>query len=207
VDVPPYRIETPRLVIRCWQPEDASLLEPAVSESLDDLRPWMPWAHEEPLGLDRRVDLLRGFRSQFDRGEDFIYGLFDTAENEVLGGTGLHTRVGDDALEIGYWIRSSAAGCGLATEASAAVTRAAFTHCAVDRVEIHVDPENARSIRIPQRLGFTREARLKRRLPPLVAGGPRHDAVVFSMFAEDWYRSKAAEVAITAFDSAGRPLP
>ncbi len=49
---PPYRIRTERLTIRCWEPRDASLLKDALDSSLDHLRPWMPWALEEPRPLD-----------------------------------------------------------------------------------------------------------------------------------------------------------
>ena len=45
---PAYRIVTPQLVIRCYNPVDASLLERSVSESLEHLLPWMPWAVAEP---------------------------------------------------------------------------------------------------------------------------------------------------------------
>ncbi|MGZ4148124.1 MAG: GNAT family N-acetyltransferase, partial [Actinomycetota bacterium] len=161
----PYRIVTDRLVLRCWQPADAPLLKEAVDASLDHLRPWMPWAHEHPQPLDATVELLRTFRGRFDLGEDFVYGIFDAAEERVVGGSGLHTRLGAGALEIGYWIRADAAGRGLATETAAALTRAAFEFAAVDRVEIHVDPANERSLRIPRRLGFAEEATLRRRLP------------------------------------------
>ena len=34
--------------MRCWEPRDAPLLKEAVDSSLDHLRPWMPWAHDEP---------------------------------------------------------------------------------------------------------------------------------------------------------------
>jgi RimJ/RimL family protein N-acetyltransferase len=202
MEPPPYRIETARLVIRCWRPTDAAALGEAVEESLDDLKRWMYWAHEEPKILTERVDLLRGLRGKFDRREEFLYGIFSPTEDAVLGRVGLHTRVGDDAFEIGYWIRSSATGQGFATEATAAVTRAAFTHSAAERVEIHVDPENTTSTRIPRNLGFAEEARLRRRLTPLVPGGPRSDALIFTLFAEEFSRSTAADVSITAFDAA-----
>jgi RimJ/RimL family protein N-acetyltransferase len=206
MEIPPYRVETPRLVIRCWQPADAELLDEAITESLEDLQQWMPWAHQEPKSMDERIQLLRTYRGQFDTGEDFVYGIFTSSETEVLGGAGLHTRLGDQGLEIGYWIRSSAAGRGLATEASAALTRAAFTQCGVDRVEIHVDPANAKSVRIPEKLGFTREAHLRRRLPPLIEGGPRADMVVYCMFVDEFGASPVAKTQIAAFDSANRLL-
>ena len=114
----------------------------------------------------RQASALREFRGRFDLGEDFVYGIFSRDESEVVGGTGLHTRVGDDALEIGYWIRKSRIGRGFATEATAALTRVAFDVCDVDRVEIRVDPANERSSAIPRKLAFTEEATLRRRLPP-----------------------------------------
>jgi RimJ/RimL family protein N-acetyltransferase len=206
--LPPYRIETERLVVRCWEPRDAPLLKDAIDTSLDHLLPWMPWAHDEPQTLDQKIDLLRAFRSRFDAGEDFIYGIFSADESEALGGTGLHTRAGDNAFEIGYWIRASAIGKGFATEATAALTRVAFAVCAVERVEIHVAPENKGSWCIPQKLGFTEEATLRRRLPPLVAGGPRRDALIFSMMVEEFGRSaaSAASASGAAFDAAGQQL-
>jgi len=44
----PYRIETERLVIRCYEPRDAPLLKEAIDSSLEHLQPWMPWALDEP---------------------------------------------------------------------------------------------------------------------------------------------------------------
>jgi len=202
----PYRIETERLVLRCWDPADAELLADAVSSSLPELRQWMPWAHDEPSTLDRRIDLLREFRSKFDAGEDWIYGIFSPDGATVLGGTGLHPRVGDGALEIGYWIRSGATGAGLGGEAAAAMTRAGFRVCGVDRMEIRVDPDNTRSAAIPERLGYTMEARLRRRLPPLAPGTQRTDVLVYTMFAEEFEGSRAASLPIRAFDAAGRPM-
>ena len=116
---PAYRIVTERLVVRCWEPRDAALLREAIDSSLDELGPWMPWAKHEPQTLEEKVILLRRFRGRFDLGEDFTYGILLRDESEVVGGTGLHTRGGEDAFEIGYWIRTSRVGEGLATEATA----------------------------------------------------------------------------------------
>ena len=84
---PPYVIRTERLTIRCWEPRDAPLLGEALDSSLDHLRPWMPWANDEPTPLDERIDRLRRFRGMFDLGQDFIYGLFTRDETEVVGGS------------------------------------------------------------------------------------------------------------------------
>ena len=201
---PPYRLTSERLLIRCWNPSDARLLKDAIDSSVDHLRPWMPWAGAEPTPLAEKVALLRRFRGAFDRGDDFIYGMFTPDEAEVVGGTGLHPRVGDDAFEIGYWVRASRAGSGLATEAAAALTHVAFALCGVDRVEIRVDPANERSAAIPRRLGFTQEATLRRRL--IGRGGARRDAVVYTLFADEVGRTPVAAVQVEAYDAAGERL-
>lgn len=204
METPPYAIQTDRLVLRCWEPADAAALKEAIDSSLDHLRPWMPWAANEPQPLEAKVALLRRFRGNFDLGNDFVYGAFDRQDGSVVGGTGLHTRVGDGALEIGYWIRVSRIGEGLATELSAALTRVAFVVCGVDRVEIRVEPENERSSAIPLKLGFVEEARLRRRLES--ADGEPRDAVVYSLFAHGFEQSPAAAARLEAFDAAGGRL-
>ena len=80
---PPYVVRTERLTIRCWDPRDAPLLKEALDTSLEHLRPWMPWAMDEPKPLDEKVELLRRFRGQFDLGEDFVYGVFTLVCNLI----------------------------------------------------------------------------------------------------------------------------
>jgi RimJ/RimL family protein N-acetyltransferase len=196
---PPYRIASERLVLRCWQPADAPLLKAAVDESLEELLPWMPWAAEEPLPLSAKIGLLRGFRGRFDLGQEFVYGIFTADESAVVGGTGLHTRRGENAFEIGYWIRTSHAGQGFATESSAVLTRVAFEVCGVDRVEIRVDPANTASASIPRKLGYREEATLARRLN---YPEPR-DVIIFSLFAHELAGTPSAEARFEAWDAAG----
>ena len=196
---PPYRIETERLVVRCWEPRDAPLLKDAVDSSLDHLRPWMPWAHEEPQPLEAKVELLRGFRGRFDLGEDFVYGILSADESEAIGGTGLHTRRGDGVFEIGYWIRASRVGEGLGTEATAALTRVGFELCEIDRIEIRVDPANEASLAIPRKLGFVEEGTLRGVLHG-PDGSPRQsDSVVYALLRGEFERN----VELKAFDAAG----
>jgi RimJ/RimL family protein N-acetyltransferase len=199
---PPYRIVSERMVIRCWDPRDAALLKEAIDSSLDHLRPWMEWAHSEPQSLQDKAALLRRFRGRFDLGRDFVYGILDPDEREVVGGSGLHARGGEEALEIGYWIRASRVGNGLATEVTAALTRVAFELCGVDRVDVRVDPANAASLAVPRKLGFLEEATLRRRLPPH-EDGIRRDVVVFSLFRDDFAGTPARSTPIEAYDALG----
>ena len=104
----PYRIETERLVIRCYDPHDAPLLVEAVTASVEPLRPWMPWIRFEPQSVEQRVEFCRGARAGFDADENYTYGVFTRDESRLLGGSGLHPRGGPASLEIGYWVRSDA---------------------------------------------------------------------------------------------------
>ena len=201
---PAYHIETERLLVRCWSPDDAPLLKDAIDTSLDHLRPWMPWAHAEPQSLPEKAALLRRFRGQFDLDEDYVYGIFTPDESRVLGGTGLHPRVGPNALEIGYWIRADGEGHGFVTEAVAALTRVAFELLRTERMEIRCDPENTRSAAVPLRLGYEHEATLRARIRD--AQNRLCDVLVFTLFAEGYPSSPAAEAAIRAYDAAGNRL-
>ena len=178
------------------------MLKEAVDESIDELRPWMPWAADEPQPLEAKVKLLRTFRGKFDLGEDFVYGIFTPDEAAAVGGTGLHTRRGEGVFEIGYWVRTSCSGRGFATEATAALTRVAFELCGVERVEIRADPANAASLAIPRKLGFHEEATLRRRLR---YPEPR-DVSIFSLFAHDLAGTPAAAARFEAYDAAGERL-
>jgi RimJ/RimL family protein N-acetyltransferase len=201
---PAYRLLTQRLVLRCWDPQDAPLLKRAVDESREHLKPWMPWAHGEPETVDAYVQRLRQARAKFDLGQDFTYGIFDPSERTVLGGTGLHTRLGEGAREIGYWIHRDHLNQGLATEVSAALVRVAFEVDRVSRVEIHCDPRNVRSAAVPRKLGFTLEAVLRQRTPFL--DEPRRDSMIWTLFAEDYPATPAAQASVEAFDVVGQRL-
>ena len=203
---PPYRIETERLVLRCYDPSDAPLLKEAVDASLEHLRPWMPWVESEPQTLDEKVELLRAFRGQFDLGTNFAYGVFEPDDSRQLGGAGFHPRGGEGSLEIGYWIRADAIGRGLATEVTAVLTRVGFEKCGLVRVDIQVDPANERSARIPQKLGFVEEGRLRRRLEPQEDGGDRRDSLMFTMLAEELHASPCMRYACRAYDAVGAPV-
>ena len=203
---PPYRIETERLVIRCYEPEDAPLLKAAVDASLDHLRLWMPWARAEPQSLDEKVELCRSFRGQFDLDQNYVYGIFTPDETEQLGGSGFHKRAHEGALEIGYWVAAGAVGRGIATEVTAVQVRVGFEVCGLDRIDIQVEPRNERSLAIPRKLGFREEGTLRRRLDPDGEDEPRRDAVVFSMLREELDGSPCLAYAYSAYDVISRQI-
>ncbi len=199
-----YRIETPRLVLRPFSPADEALNDEAVRSSLEHLKPCMPWARDEPSWRAARIERLRQHRANFDLGIDYIYGAFDREERMQIGAAGLHPRIGPGALEIGYWVRASHVGEGLASEAAGALARVALEMHGARRVEIHCDPDNVASAAVARRLGFTHDATLRRR-DTKVDGRPR-DTMVWSLFPDELPASAARTIPIVVFDAGGAPI-
>lgn len=197
---PAYRIETSRLVVRCYAPSDTRMLADSITESVEHLKPWMPWAHAEPEPFESKVERVRRFRGMFDLQQDYVYGIFNREETRLLGGTGLHTRLGREQLEIGYWIHRDFAGQGLVTESTAALVKVAFEIVRVHRIEIHCDPRNLASASIPRKLGFTHEGTLRSKMRFL-----DHwiDSMVWGLVEEEYPESPSCRADIRVYDGRG----
>ncbi len=200
---PAYRIETKRLVVRCYHPSDAPLLAASVTESIEHLRPWMPWVYSEPEPLQEKVQRLKRFRGLFDLGQDFVYGIFNPEETSLLGGTGLHTRLGEDQLEIGYWIHKDHINRGLVTESTAALVKVAFEIIHVHRIEIHCDPQNTASAAIPRKLGFTHEGTLRAKTRFLDSWS---NSMIWGFLKSEYPDSPSAKAEIRVFDADRQPV-
>jgi len=151
----PGVIETDRLVLRPWQTDDLEALHEALCESVAHLKPWIPWATPEAPTLAQAEARLATWLDEFVAGETFLFAVFDRSDSTLVGGIGYFPRIGPGGLEIGYWIRLSRAGSGFATEASRALTDVGLGLPGIDRLEIHMDPTNVSSRRVPEKLGYS----------------------------------------------------
>jgi RimJ/RimL family protein N-acetyltransferase len=172
---PPERVAAGPLVLRKMRPEDAAVVATVVGESLDHLRPWMPWANKD--AADARNQLARIIEADelWESGSDYIYAIFvagergrggaaggpgdgagavDEGEGPLVGTIGLHRRAGEGSIEIGYWIAAAATRRGYGTAAARAVTSVAAALPGVTQVEIHCDDANVASAGIPRKLGY-----------------------------------------------------
>ena len=203
---PAHRLRSERLVLRCWRDSerDARKLVASISESLDHLRPWMPWARAEPQTLEEKREMIRGNRRKFRDRQDFAFGVFDPEEKRVLGSCGLHDRVGEGGLEIGYWVHAEHVRRGYATEMAAALTRVGFEIEGARRLEIHCDPRNVASAGVPKRLRYRCEETRPDAEPDPVSG--RTETQVWVLRASDYPGTPAARTRIEAEDERGRAL-
>ncbi|HEY1775573.1 MAG TPA: GNAT family protein [Solirubrobacteraceae bacterium] len=149
----PEHLQGPRdIVLRRWVPADAESLGRAVAQSHEHVRPWLPWASQEPLSLERREAMILDWEREWLKGGDVIMGIF--ISGQVVGGCGLHDRIAPGGLEIGYWTHPAVGGRGIATTAAGLLTDAAFAMPGITHVEIHVDKANERSSAIALTLGY-----------------------------------------------------
>ncbi len=201
---PAYRVVTPRLVVRCWAPSDAPLLQTAIESSLAHLREYMPWAQREPEPVEQRTERLRQFRGMFDLGQDFVYGVFDASETECLGGTGLHTRQGPLVRELGYWIAKDHVRKGYATEVCNALLQVAFRVDQVPRVEIRCEPTNLASIGVAKKVGMKLDGTL--RANTIRPDGSVRDTCVFSALKAELDTLPGRGLSVQAFGAVGERL-
>ena len=116
-------------------------------------------------------------------GKAYDFAVFDRETCAFLGGVGLNQlNRAHGFANLGYWVRASGMGRGVAGAAARLAARFAFEDLRLNRVEIIIAMENERSQRAAQKAGARREGVLRSRL--LIAGR-LHDAVMYSLVAAD----------------------
>jgi RimJ/RimL family protein N-acetyltransferase len=157
------------VTLRRWRARDAPVIHQLVQESLEHLRPWMPWvANGYP--PEAAAEFLAHAEDSWIRGTEFNYAIF--VSGRPAGSAAMMARIGPGGLEIGYWLHPAYVGRGVATRATSLLATEAF-RTGADRVEIITDVANARSAAIPQRLGF----KLVDRRPPQEPLTPGEDGL------------------------------
>lgn len=137
----------------------------------------MSWAHLDSAGEDVEAN-VRLAHADFLARRDLRLHLYLRDGGALVGASGLH-RIGWTVprFETGYWVRTSMAGRGYATEATRRIADFAFTDLGAERVEIWCDARNERSAAVATRAGFTLEARLNRNRRD--TGGELSDSLCF----------------------------
>jgi ribosomal-protein-serine acetyltransferase len=157
--VPPVTVRLPErlqgddgLLLRRLCVADAELLAAAVTESLEHLRPWMPWIVLEPLSLPTRRTMLAEREREWLDGGDVMLGIF--VGDRLTGGCGLHRRIAPDGLELGYWVHPAWVRRGIATRTARLLTAATLAQPGISHAEIHTDAANLASAAVARRCGY-----------------------------------------------------
>jgi ribosomal-protein-alanine N-acetyltransferase len=113
------------------------------------------------------------------RGDDALVGVFNLSE--IVRGA-------FQSAYIGYYAFAPHAGRGYMAEGLELALRFAFRVMRLHRVEINIQPANARSLRLARRAGFTREGFSRRYVR---IGGRWRDHERWALTLEDWRRQRA----------------
>jgi RimJ/RimL family protein N-acetyltransferase len=154
--------DTPALIAACQDPE-----VPRWTRVPDD--------YDETSAAEWAVQAARMQES----GEALPLAIADAETNEFIGSIGIQEIDREEGrCDIGYFLAPDARGRGLMTGAVRLVTRWAFENLPADRVQIKVQPENARSRAVAERAGYTFEGVLRSHT---VIKGRRQDMAMYSL--------------------------
>jgi RimJ/RimL family protein N-acetyltransferase len=186
--------ETARLRLREWDEADegrfyAIMNTPAVMQHLGGV--------QTPEGWRQAFERLRLYQREF--GHTF-WIVEDKASGEILGFCGLKLvnspGAGDELAgtpEIGWRLRESAWGKGIAKEAAVAALDLAFGRFGYERVIAMTIPANVESQGLMKRLGMTRAEDLD--FIDTRFGPETNPQIVYEIAAADWSAAKAAATA------------
>jgi RimJ/RimL family protein N-acetyltransferase len=163
--------------IRPYAASDAAALFEAARESVAEVFPFLPWCH--PGYTMAEAEAWAGSRAALAAsGEEYNFAIV-AADGRFLGGGGLNQiNRGHRFANLGYWVRTSATGQGVATATVGLLRDFAFSSTDLLRLEIVCAVDNVRSQRVAARAGAAREGVLRDRL--LLHGRPV-DAVLYSL--------------------------
>jgi ribosomal-protein-serine acetyltransferase len=168
--------------IRRYKPEDVDAVYEAASESLKELSPWLMSFHAN-YSKNETNHWINSRDEAWAMGADHDMAIVDAATDEYLGGSGV-IRVNQDNLrgEVGYWVRTSRAGHGIALAAARLSARFGFEELGLQRVELIIAVRNARSQRVAEKLGAKREGIHRNYLR---LNGVQQDAIYYSLIPGD----------------------
>jgi len=160
------RIETERLVLRRAREDDLEAMHAVLSNS----EATVFWSTPPHANLDETRDWLDAMiASDASESDDWVVEY----EGRVVGKAGFF-RLPD----IGYILHPDCWGRGLAREALCAVIDHVFAHYDIPKITADIDPQNERSIRLLERLGFTFSGRAER---TWFIGGKWHDSLYYAL--------------------------
>jgi RimJ/RimL family protein N-acetyltransferase len=167
-----------RITLRPYRMSDVGENYKAVRESLVELIPWMPFAHEN-YSLKEVKAWIRGRPKDWKRGNSYEFAIYGAKDGIFLGACGLN-RIDKIAhrANLGYWVRTSRTGEGIAPAATRLLAKWGFDTLRLLRIEILVALENQRSLRVAEKAGAQREGILRNRLS---FHDKTHDAVMHSL--------------------------
>jgi ribosomal-protein-serine acetyltransferase len=171
-----------RVLLRAVEENVSTAIHEAIVESLNELCRWMAWCR---IDYDRaETDGFAHAQPQaWQEAREYGFVILDRHTERLLGCCGLnHLDWLNLMANLGYWVRTSACGRGIATAATKLVLRFAFEQLGLQRVEIVAAEGNIASQRVAEKVGAMRECLARNRCR---AAGVQQDAYIYSVIPDD----------------------
>ncbi len=172
-------LHTPRLTLRRLEETDAADLHVAYGDA-DTMRFW------DSLPSRNEAETAARIRQSVDANPQWhaAFAVLQRETGRFVGMVNYHWRQPwNRRLAIGWILLRPWWRQGFAGEATGALLGHCFTTLGTHRVEAHIEPANAASIRLAERLGFRQEGLMRDWL--FVADQPR-DMVLYALLRPDW---------------------
>jgi RimJ/RimL family protein N-acetyltransferase len=166
--------------LRRFRFEDAESMVEAARESAEQVEPWMPWCHPR-YSIEEARMFIASAEGAWDSKTAYEMAIVRSAAEPdagILGVCGLNQIRPGQVANVGYWVRTSATGAGVATEALTQIARFAFAETEIVRLEIVVAVANRASARVAEKAGAVLEGIV---LDRLQLHGRRHDAWIYTL--------------------------
>jgi|TARA_B100002003_G_scaffold235193_1_gene249895 RimJ/RimL family protein N-acetyltransferase len=177
----PLSFSTSRLTLRRYELDDDVMLFEAARESIDEVYPYLPWCHPD-YSIDDSRSWLLDIKPNWDDKKSFTFAIVDRVTGKFLGGCGLNSIDENPIANLGYWVRTSDTGRGIAAEAATGLLHFGFEHLGLIRIEILMSTKNEASKKVALLAGGTFEGILRNRL---LLHGENHDAYLYSVLPND----------------------
>jgi ribosomal-protein-alanine N-acetyltransferase len=187
----------PTLSLRYLVPDDApALFELARDPEVTQFFSWGPYEDEaEPRRFIERLARER------DEGMRLELGIVDR-EDRPIGLTGFSDfSIRDRRATVGTWLGREHWGSGANNESKALILSLGFRHLGLNRVTALASPDNRRSLRALERIGFWTEGVL--RAYHIHDGEPK-DVAILRLLRDRFEASPLAEV---PYEIEGEPPP
>ena len=187
MDVMTVELADRELIVRPYRPDDIPALFEAARASIPELSEWMPWCHPD-YSIAETKSFILSRPEQWAKDAEYGFGVFSRQDGRFLGGLGMNfiNRV-HQVANLGYWVRSSETGRGVAAKAARLVAQFGLEQLAFQRIEILAATRNIASQRVAEKTGALKEGVLRNRLR--LYGQPV-DAVLYSLIAEDLLQNR-----------------
>lgn len=171
-----------KIVLRPFNQPDKELLYEVIIESRDELVPWLQFCHPDYSIEEARL-WLSSRDKEWKAGKSYDFAIIDSGSSALLGGCGFN-HISDEykMANLGYWVKTTQVGRGIATKAVLLLAKFGFKELKLNRIEIMADVKNKRSQRVAEKIGAIREGVLRNRL---VIHGQVRDVVLFSLIPQD----------------------